>query len=91
MRMWKLSLTTLTDACRYDVNAQHCQPTLCFTHWFPIEQTDNKEVRLRRTIGLKRDEFSLDRKTITCVSCLDSTLCHKQISMHTTVMRPQQN
>lgn len=29
-------------------------------------QVDREEVRLRRTIGLKKDEYSLDKKHITC-------------------------
>ncbi len=32
-------------------------------------QVDRDEVRLRRTIGLKKDEFTLDRKHITCAHC----------------------
>lgn len=31
-------------------------------------QVDREEVRLRRTIGLKKDEFTLDRKHITCAN-----------------------
>lgn len=34
--------------------------------WWSLLQVDREEVRLRRTIGLKKDEFSLDRKHITC-------------------------
>lgn len=30
-------------------------------------QTDTTEVKLRRSVGLKKDEYQLNRKTITCV------------------------
>ena len=30
-------------------------------------QVDKDEVRLRRVIGLKKDEYLLDRKHVTCV------------------------
>jgi hypothetical protein len=31
-------------------------------------QLDRDEVRLRRTIGLKKDEFTIDRKHVKCVA-----------------------
>jgi hypothetical protein len=31
-------------------------------------QLDRDEVRLRRTIGLKKDEFTIDRKHVKCVT-----------------------
>jgi len=31
---------------------------------------DREEVRLRRTIGLKKDEYHLDKKHITCATTL---------------------
>ena len=31
----------------------------------PLRQVDRDEVRLRRTIGLKKDEYFLDKKHIT--------------------------
>ena len=31
----------------------------------PSSQVDREEVRLRRTIGLKKDEYFLDKKHIT--------------------------
>ena len=39
-----------------------------------VQQVDRDEVRLRRTIGLKKDEFTLDRKHITCASCCSPVL-----------------
>lgn len=33
-------------------------------------QVDKDEVRLRRTIGVKKDEYFLDGKHITCVSVI---------------------
>ena len=66
-----------------------CNSTLCHNACFAVssaspllhssdfsadEQVDRDEVRLRRTIGLKKDEFTLDRKHITCVHCRATVL-----------------
>ena len=56
------------------LDAVPLQQTLACAH----EQVDRDEVRLRRTIGLKKDDFTLDRKHITCAQRLAAKSCFRE-------------
>ena len=41
----------------------------------PAGQVDRDEVRLRRTVGLKKDEYTLDKKHVTWVAQSRFCIC----------------
>lgn len=69
--MRSIAKRNIMGACLHAFHAMHvsCQLVMCLPSApsTPCEhmQIDKDEVRLRRSIGAKKDEYTLDRKHVT--------------------------